>query len=71
MMGKKGLATKTIDMTLSAIRKFYTENRAESMLNWKWLKSRIPQNQGRVRDKGYTQERSETFLRGLSGRQID
>lgn len=36
------MATKTIEMTISAIRKFYIENMAENMLNWKWLKSRIP-----------------------------
>ena len=52
----RGVATGSIQLKLSAIRKFFVENRQENMLNWSWLKSRIPRGNGKVKDRDYTKE---------------
>jgi hypothetical protein len=54
--GARGVATGSIQLKLSAIRKFFVENRQENQLNWSWLKSRIPKGNGKVKDRDYTKE---------------
>jgi hypothetical protein len=51
---KAGASSAAIKITLTAIRKFFVENREESRLNWSWLKSRIPKGNGTVKDRDYT-----------------
>ena len=52
----RGTATGSIQLKLSAIRKFFVENRQENQLNWSWLKSRIPKGNGKVKDRDYSKE---------------
>lgn len=51
-----------IRQALAAIKKFYLENRSLSLLNWNWLKFRIPKNQGHVQDKDYIHEQLQWML---------
>jgi hypothetical protein len=53
-MTRRGQSSAAIKITLTAIRKFFVENREESRLNWSWLKSRIPRGNGTVKDRDYT-----------------
>lgn len=55
-MAKAGASTSSIRLTLSAVRKFFVENRQESRVNWTWLKGRIPKSNGRIKDRDYTKE---------------
>jgi hypothetical protein len=55
-MAKAGASTSSIRLTLSAVRKFFVENRQESRVNWTWLKGRIPKSNGRTKDRDYTKE---------------
>jgi hypothetical protein len=55
-MAKAGASTSSIRLTLSAVHKFFVENRQESRVNWTWLKGRIPKSNGRVKDRDYTKE---------------
>jgi site-specific recombinase XerC len=55
-MAKAGASTASIRLTLSAVRKFFVENRQENRVNWSWLKSRIPRSNGKVKDRDYTKE---------------
>ena len=55
-MAKAGASTSNIRLTLSAVRKFFVENRQESRVNWTWLKGRIPKSNGRTKDRDYTKE---------------
>jgi site-specific recombinase XerC len=55
-MAKVGASTASIRLTLSAVRKFFVENRQENRVNWSWLKSRIPRSNGKVKDRDYTKE---------------
>ena len=55
-MVKRGASTASIRLTLSAIRKFFVENRQENRVNWSWLKSRIPRSNGKVKDRDYTKD---------------
>jgi hypothetical protein len=55
-MAKRGASTSSIRLTLSAVRKFFVENRQENRVNWTWLKSRIPRSNGKVKDRDYTKE---------------
>jgi hypothetical protein len=52
----RGTATGSIQLKLSAIRKFFVENRQENQLNWSWLQSRIPKGNGKVKDRDYTKD---------------
>jgi hypothetical protein len=52
-MTRRGQSSAAIKITLTAIRKFFVENREESRLNWSWLKSRIPRGNGTVKDRDY------------------
>jgi hypothetical protein len=54
MTKRRGASSAAIKITLTAIRKFFVENREESWLNWSWLKSRIPKGNGTVKDRDYT-----------------
>jgi hypothetical protein len=54
MTKRHGASSAAIKITLTAIRKFFVENREESQLNWSWLKSRIPKGNGTVKDRDYT-----------------
>jgi hypothetical protein len=54
MTKRRGASSAAIKITLTAIRKFFVENREESRLNWSWLKSRIPKGNGTVKDRDYT-----------------
>jgi len=53
---KSGASSAAIKITLTAIKKFFTENREESRLNWGWLKGRIPRGNGQVKDRDYSRE---------------
>jgi site-specific recombinase XerC len=55
-MAKAGASTASIRLMLSAVRKFFVENRQENRVNWSWLKSRIPRSNGKVKDRDYTKE---------------
>jgi hypothetical protein len=55
-MAKAGASTSSIRLTLSAVRKFFVENRQESRVNWTWLKGKIPKSNGRIKDRDYTKE---------------
>jgi hypothetical protein len=55
-MAKAGASTSSIRLTLSAVRKFFVENRQENRVNWTWLKGRIPKSNGRIKDRDYTKE---------------
>jgi hypothetical protein len=55
-MAKAGTSTSSIRLTLSAVRKFFVENRHENRVNWTWLKGRIPKSNGRIKDRDYTKE---------------
>jgi hypothetical protein len=55
-MAKAGASTSSIRLTLSAVRKFFVENRQESRVNWTWLKGRISKSNGRIKDRDYTKE---------------
>lgn len=55
-MAKAGASTSSIRLRLSAIRKFFVENRQENKVNWSWLKGRIPKGNGRVKDRDYTKD---------------
>lgn len=52
----RGVASSSITLKLTAIRKFFVENREENRLNWSWLKGRIPKGNGHVKDRDYTKE---------------
>ena len=55
-MAKAGASTSSIRLTLSAVQRFFVENRQESRINWTWLKGRIPKSNGRIKDRDYTKE---------------
>ena len=55
-MAKAGASTSSIRLTLSAVQRFFAENRQESRINWTWLKGRIPKSNGRIKDRDYTKE---------------
>jgi hypothetical protein len=55
-MAKRGASTASIRLMLSAVRKFFVENREENRVNWSWLKSRIPRGNGKVKDRDYTKD---------------
>jgi len=55
-MAKAGASTSSIRLTLSAVRKFFIENRQENRVNWTWLKGRVPKSNGRIKDRDYTKE---------------
>lgn len=55
-MANSGASTSSINLTLSAIKKFFVENREENRINWKWLKGRVPKSNGRVKDRDYRKE---------------
>jgi uncharacterized protein YjiS (DUF1127 family) len=55
-LSARGASTASMKLTLFAIRKFFVENRHENMLNWSWLKARIPKGNGIVKDRNYTKE---------------
>lgn len=48
-MAKDGASSSSIRLTLSAIRKFFVENRYENKIDWKWLKGRISKSNGKVK----------------------
>jgi hypothetical protein len=53
---RSGASTASLKITLTAIKKFFTENREESRLNWGWLKGRIPRGNGQVKDRDYQKD---------------
>jgi hypothetical protein len=55
-MTRRGASSAAIKITLTAIRKFFIENRQESRLNWSWLRGRIPKGNGTVKDRDYSKE---------------
>jgi len=55
-LDKNGLATASISLRISAIRIFFIENRAETHINWKWLKARVPKNKGKTKDRDYEKD---------------
>lgn len=65
----KGASTVELNMTLTAIKKFFVENRSENRINWKWLKGRIPRNKGKDRD--YTKQELQQVLKLCDTRKSD
>lgn len=63
-----GKSTSTLIITMSAIRKFFVANRAESRLNWKWLNGNVTKNNGVVKDRDYTKQELQTVLKHCDSR---
>jgi hypothetical protein len=55
-LSARGASTASMRLKLAAIRRFYVENRAETRLNWGWLKARVPKGRGIVKDRDYLKE---------------
>ncbi len=64
----QGFTATTISAKLSAVRRFYDQNRLT--LNWKWINSYLPKNSnGKAKDRDYSKEELSKLLDACNLRQ--